>query len=83
MPRRNCKHINQVIDEKPEPLDQKNWDALRGKKKKVKDFIDKIDKIQNENPEPEIITATIFIDGKPFTAYNGSSFVKQIFGGKK
>ena len=42
MPRRNCKHIYQVIDEKPEPLDKESWDALNGKKHKVVAFMNKI-----------------------------------------
>jgi hypothetical protein len=46
MPRRNCKHIDQVLYEKPEPLDQKNWDSLSGKKAKVKAFIDKIERAE-------------------------------------
>lgn len=46
MPRRNCKHIWQVIDEKPEPLNQANWDSLSGKKAKVKAFIDKIERAE-------------------------------------
>jgi hypothetical protein len=54
MPRRNCKHIDQVIDEKPAPLNRENWDKLNGKKKQLKAVLDKFCEIQqNENREGE------------------------------
>lgn len=39
-PRRDCKHIIEVIITKPEPLNMNNWDKLKGKKAKVKKALD-------------------------------------------
>ena len=35
-PRKNCKHIREVLWNNPEPINQESWDALKGKKLKVK-----------------------------------------------
>jgi hypothetical protein len=48
-PRINCKHIKEVWNTNPTPLNQDNWDALNGNKKKLKDTLAIFNKvIQNQ-----------------------------------
>ncbi len=44
-PRIECKHIREVKYNNIQPIDKENWDALKGKKKKVKDTLDIFAKI--------------------------------------
>jgi hypothetical protein len=38
-PRANCAHIREVIGTNPAPISKEKWDALKGKKKKVKETL--------------------------------------------
>lgn len=78
-PRRNCKHIWRVIDEKPEPMNKANWDMLKGKKKKTKDAIAKM--MESENPLPSENTQNIFnINGVSYQGINGMDLGKLLSG---
>lgn len=50
-PRKNCKHIREVIETNPEPLNMNNWEALRGKRQKVKKTLDVFARIQRAEQE--------------------------------
>ena len=49
-PRINCKHIREIWETNPEPINQDSWDSLKGSKKRIKDTLAVFTKaIQEQN----------------------------------
>jgi hypothetical protein len=45
-PRKDCKHIREVLYTAPKPINLKSWDSLHGKKQKVKEALTKLENIR-------------------------------------